>query len=203
MSLNCAGNCAGFWTPAITRVSARSADRRPKSAKAGSRGKLGPGWAAALWGFVVSDDLDGGRNTARKRPGCVDTRGGRLQWPSRQALGGHQRALGALITVIGSREISAGVEPAHRNGKVAMLTVGLSHDVSTVLGIGRHLGSQPRAKASITIMRAPQRGHGQGSTRRASGVISGWFCGSAGGTIWSSARAVAMFSARLALAKSP
>ena len=145
---------------------------------------MGPGWAAALWGFVVSDDLDGGRNTARKRPGCVDTRGGRLQWPSRQALGGHQRALGALITVIGSREISAGVEPAHRNGKVAMLTVGLSHDVSTMLGIGHHLGSQPRAKASITIMRAPQRGHGQGSTCRASGVISGCFCGSAGGTIW-------------------
>src|SRR6516162_7917141 len=104
---------------------------------------------------------------------------GRLQWPSRQALG------------------------AHRNGEVAMLTVGLSHDVSTMLGIGHHLGSQPRAKASITIMRAPQRGHGQGSTRRAFGVISGCSCGSAGGTIWSSARAVAMFSARLALAKSP
>ena len=71
--------------------------------------------------------------------------------------------LGALITVIESREITAGVEPAHRNGEVAMVTVGLSHDVSTVLGIGRHLGSQPRAKASITIMRAPQRGHGQGT----------------------------------------
>jgi hypothetical protein len=128
---------------------------------------------------------------------------GSLQWASRQALGAHQRALGALIAVIGSREITAGVEPAHRNGKVATLTVGLSHDVSTLLGIGRHLGSQPRASTSITIMRAPQRGHGQGSTRRASGVISGCFCGSAGGTIWSSARAVAMFSARLALAKSP
>ena len=90
--------------------------------------------------------------------------------------------LGALITVIGSREITAGVEPAHRNGKVATLTVRLGHDVSTVLGIGRQRGSQARANASITIMRAPQRGHGQGSTRRASGVISGWFCGSAGGT---------------------
>src|ERR1700751_2417335 len=84
---------------------------------------------------------------------------GSLQWASRQALGAHQRALGALIAVIGSREITAGVEPAHRNG--------------------------------------------QGSTRRGSGVVSGCFCGSAGGTIWSSARAVAMFSARLALAKSP
>jgi len=127
---------------------------------------------------------------------------GSLQWPSRQALGADQRALGALIAVIGSREITDGVEPAHRNGKVAMLTV-LSHDVSTVLGIGRQGGSQPRANTSVMIMRAPQRGHGQDSTCRASGVISGCFCGSAGGTIWSSARAVAMFSARLALAKSP
>ena len=101
------------------------------------------------------------------------------------------------------RDHCAGIEPARRNGKVATLTVGLGHDVSTVLGIGRQLGSQPRANISITIMRAPQRGHGQGSTRRASGVISGCFGGSAGGTIWSSARAVAMFSARLALAKSP
>ena len=64
--------CAGFWTLAITRLLARSAVRRPKSAKARSRGKLGPGWAAALWGFDVSDDLDGGCNTARKRSGCVD-----------------------------------------------------------------------------------------------------------------------------------
>ena len=40
---------------------------------------------------------------------------------------------------------------------------GLAHDVSILLGVGRHLGSQPRAKTSITIMRAPQRGHGQGS----------------------------------------
>src|SRR5215471_18679904 len=61
---------------------------------------------------------------------------GSLQWASRQARGGHQRALGALIAVIGSREITAGVEPAHRNGKVATLTVGLSHDVSSLLGIG-------------------------------------------------------------------
>ena len=76
-------------------------------------------------------------------------------------LGAHQRALGALLAVVGSREITAGIEPARRNRKVATLTVGLSHDVSTVLGIGRHLGSQPRAKASITIMRAPQRGTGK------------------------------------------
>jgi hypothetical protein len=80
-----------------------------------------------------------------------------------------QRALGALIPVIGSREITAGIEPARRNGKVATLTVGVSHDVSTVLGIGCQRGSQPRAKTSITIMRAPEREHGHSSTRRASG----------------------------------
>ena len=45
----------------------------------------------------------------------------------------HQRALGALIAVIGSREITAGIEPACRNGKVETLTVGLGHDVSSVL----------------------------------------------------------------------
>ena len=66
------------------------------------------------------------------------------------ALGAHQQALGALIAVIGSREITAGIEPARRNGKVATLTVGLSHDVSTVLGIGRRRGSQPRANTSMT-----------------------------------------------------
>ena len=51
---------------------------------------------------------------------------------------------------------------ASANGKVATLTVSLSHDVSAVLGIGRQRGSQPRANTSTTIMRAPQRGHGQG-----------------------------------------
>ena len=44
-------SCAGFWTPAITRLYARSADRRPKSAKARSRGKLGSGWAASAMGI--------------------------------------------------------------------------------------------------------------------------------------------------------
>jgi hypothetical protein len=126
-----------------------------------------------------------------------------LQWALGKRLERISGARGALIAVIGSREITAGIEPARRNGKVAPLTVGLGHDVSTVLGIGRQRGWQPRANTSITIMRAPQRGHGQGSTRRASGVISGCSCGSAGGTIWSSARAVAMFAARVALAKSP
>ena len=96
----------------------------------------------------------------------------------------------------------AGEESAQWIGKAAAHGVSLAHDVSFVLGVGRHLGSQLRAKTSMTIMRAPQRGHGQGATRGASGATSG--CGSAGGgSASSSARAFAMFLARLALAKSP
>jgi len=76
--------------------------------------------------------------------------------------------------------------------------------VSNLPGVGRHLGSQPRANTSMTIIRAPQRGHGQGATRGASGVASGCCFGlAAGGSAPSSARAFAMFSARLALANSP
>src|SRR5216683_700645 len=69
------------------------------------------------------------------------------------------------------------MRPAHRNGEVATLTEGLAHDVSILLGIGRHLGSQPRANTSITIMRPPQRAQGQGSTRGVSVAISGGSCG--------------------------
>ena len=129
-------------------------------------------------------------------------------WKSARAMwsshGAYQRAIGLLIGVNVPGKIAAGVEPVHRNEKMAKLTGGLAHDVSTLLGVGRHLGSQPRAKASITIMRAPHRGHGQGGTRGASGVASGGFRESAvGGATASNARGVAMLSARLALAKSP
>src|SRR5260370_16255497 len=115
-----------------------------------------------------------------------------------------QRAPGASRAVTGSRGIVAGMGPAHRNGEVATLTGVLAHDVSILLGVGRHLGSQPRANTSMTIMRAPQRGHGQGSTRGGSGATSGCFCGSAAGrATLRSARPVAMLSARLVRAKSP
>ena len=86
-----------------------------------------------------------------------------MQWVSRSSCRPYQRAIGWLIGVIGPREIAAGVLPAHGNGKVATLTGGLAHDVSILLGAARHFGSQPRAKTSITIMRAPQCGHGQRS----------------------------------------
>src|SRR5207244_13080736 len=105
---------------------------------------------------------------------------------------------------VGSRGRAAGVEPAHWNGKVAMLTGGLAHDVSILISVGRQLGWQPGAKVSMTIMRAPQHGHGQGSTRSVSDATSGCCCGSAsGGATLRSARAIAMLSARLVEAKSP
>ena len=120
------------------------------------------------------------------------------------AFGTHQRVIHALIDVIGLREIAAGVEPAHWNGKAGTLTGGLAHDVSILISVGRQLGWQPGAKVSMTIMRAPQHGHGQGSTRSVLGATSGCCWGSAaGGATLRSARAVAMLSARLVEAKSP
>jgi hypothetical protein len=77
--------------------------------------------------------------------------------------------------------IAAGVGPAGRNVEVATLTRGLAHDVSILLGIGRHIGSQPGAKVSITIMRPPQRGQGQRSMGGVSVAMSGCSCGSAAG----------------------
>jgi hypothetical protein len=102
------------------------------------------------------------------------------------------------MDAIGSREIAADVEPAHWNGKAVTLTGGLAHEVSILISVGRQLGWQPGAKASMTIMRAPQHGHGQGSTRSVSGATSGCGWGSAaGGVTLRSARAVAMLWARL------
>src|SRR4029077_1901739 len=114
----------GFWTPAITRPSARSANRRPKSAKARSRGQLGAGWQRVLWGLCVGAELDGGREASTTPPACLHVpEVGRVQKAFRRALG-----------VIGSSEIAAGVEPAHRNGKAATLTEGLAHDESILIG---------------------------------------------------------------------
>jgi hypothetical protein len=168
-------------------------------------GSLAPAVPRALWGFDFRGVGDGGRDAGTRRPAWVCAmEPGSMQWVSQSSRRPYRRAIGPLIGVIGPGEIAASVEPAHRNGKFATLTRELAHDVSILLGVGRHFGSQPRAKTSITIMRAPQCGHGLGSTRGASGVLSGCFCGSAaGGATPRSARAVAMLSARLALARSP
>jgi hypothetical protein len=92
--------------------------------------------------------------------GCGDAarRGRERTKASRREVGARSRVLTALMAVIGSKGIAAGVGPAYRNGKAARPTGDLAHDVSILAGVGRHLGSQPRANTSITIMRAPQRG---------------------------------------------
>src|SRR5208283_29170 len=138
------------------------------------------------------------------QPAGLRTGTGSGRWTSGQVLGTSQRAQGASSAAIWARGIVAGFGPARLNGEIATLTGCLGHDVSILFGIGRHFGSQPGAKVSITIMRPPQRGQGQGSTRGISVAISGCSCGSAaGGATLRSARAVAMFSTRLVLAKSP
>ena len=79
--------------------------------------------------------------------------------------GARQRAIRALMDGIGLSEIAVGAGPAYRKRKAASLAGCLAHDVSILFGVGCHFGSQPGAKVSMTIMRAPQQGHGQGSTR--------------------------------------
>src|SRR3954453_4313246 len=66
------------------------------------------------------------------------------------------------MDVIGSREIAAGVEPAHLERESRNThRKSLAHDVSILAGAGRHLGSQPRANTSMTIITqlARQRVH--------------------------------------------
>ena len=111
----------------------------------------------------------------------------------------------ALMDAIGVSEIAAGVGPAHGREKAASLTERLAHEVSILISVGRQLGWQPGAKDSMTIIGAPQHGHGYGSTRGVSGdARSGCSGGSAlGGATLRSARAVAMLWARLVEAKSP
>ena len=108
-------------------------------------------------------------------------------WGSRWRREGYERPIDWLIGVVAARGIAAGVEPARWKGKTAARGGSLAHDVSNLPGVGRHLGSQPRAKTSTTIMRAPQRGHGQDATRGASGATSG--CGSAGRRVGAEQRA--------------
>jgi hypothetical protein len=84
----------------------------------------------------------------------------------------------------------------------------LHHEVSILIapdaGVGRCLGSQPRAKVSMMNMRPPQQGHGRGSMRAWSAagvsVMSGG-SGLTGAAINSRARA--MLTARLPLASRP
>ena len=197
--------CVGFWTPATREAphaQLTGVQKAPRHEVAGSWARAGQ---RVLCGFDVGADLNYGRDAGTTPPACLVAREvGRVQEAVRRALGARRRAIRALMDAIGPSEIAAGAEPAHRNGKAATVTRGLAHDESILFGAGRQLGWQPGANVSMMIMRAPQRGHGHGSTRGVSGATSGGCWGSAaGGTTLRSARAVAMLSARLVEAKSP
>jgi hypothetical protein len=73
----------------------------------------------------------------------------------------------------------AGLEPAQRNGELATLAGGLAHDVSILLGIGRHFGSQPGAKVSIKISGHHSIGKGKAARvacrQRYPEALAGWW----------------------------
>ena len=96
---------------------ATGVQKAPRHEVAGSWARAGQ---QALWGFDVGAELDGGRDISATPIECLQ--GGqawRVQWAFRRALGAHQRAIGTLMDLIGSREIAAGMEPARRTEKAA------------------------------------------------------------------------------------
>ena len=119
----------------------------------------------------------------------------------RRTFGAHQQWIGAPMRAIGSREIAAGVEPAHWNRKAAARPRSPAHDVSILLGAGRQLGSQPRLNLSMMRMRPPQQGHGGLSVSLASLLPALAAAETLG--MPKSLRAVAMYSALPVPAKSP
>jgi len=174
-----------FLDAGITSGATCSGGRRPKSARARSRGKFGGRAGGRRYGDLIvapvtmvgaklaRGDRDRVRCAAWKRATGIagvawspSTRGRLVDWRGRGERDRRQRGASATERESGARWSGS---------------CGLVHDVSFAVGVGRHLGSQPRANTSITIMRAPQRGHGQRSARGSSGVASGCCCGSAAG----------------------
>ena len=82
-----------------------------------------------------------------------------------------------------------------------------AHDVSirAKADVGRYLGSHPRANVSMMRIAEPQHGHGVGSTFASLPVTvsAGALSGLTEVTMPSNARAAAMASARLPLARRP
>src|SRR5215469_9035169 len=159
-------SCAGFRMPGSREPPHDEVAGVRKAPRHEVAGSWAPARQRALWRFNAGADVDDGRDAgttpaAYLHVGVV----GRVQQAFWLVFGADQAAIRALIDVIGPREIAAGVGPAHWNGKAATLTEGPSHDVSILISVGRQLGWQPGAKVSMTIMRAPQHGHGYGSTR--------------------------------------
>ena len=112
----------------------------------------------ALWGFEACCSADG-RAGGLQQGAEAARASGRMWWEALRA--GHCRRLSEPGGSDEARGVVAGSEPAGRIGSGAVRW--RSHDVSILIttGVGRCLGSQPRAKTSMTIMRPPQQGHGQ------------------------------------------
>ena len=83
-------------------LTTRYCERRLKSAKARSRGKLGTGWQRALWGFELSAEVCRVRNTRAIRAARLHRRViERLPGAFRYAFWADGGANGALLEVIG------------------------------------------------------------------------------------------------------
>ena len=185
--------------------------RRPRSAKARNRGGWCWRWCRGRYGDLAAGQACGDWIEAVAAVGLAMDIGFWLR-----ANGGiAQFAIGWRCG--GPRKQADRCEPrplpaASQREQASVAAVGdrrrWPHEVSILivggLDVGRCLGSQPRAKVSMMIMRPPQQGQGRGSTRGSSAAAALGVSGSfeRGGTA-SSARARAMLAARLPLANSP
>ena len=90
-------SCAGFWTPATPRLSARSARRRPKSAKARSRGKFGSRLGGERYGdLMLAPHSMEGATLARGDLHAYAGAGQEARKASPSALEGYQRPTGRI-----------------------------------------------------------------------------------------------------------
>ena len=93
-------SCAGFWTPAAPRLSARSDGRRPKSARARSRGTLGSGWESSAMGISGWRRIRWRRDTGAMGPGCLCAAAGeRVAEASPRGVERYKRAPAAWIAL--------------------------------------------------------------------------------------------------------
>ena len=83
--------------------------------------ELGAGWQRVLWGLCVGAELDGGREASTTPPACLHVpEVGRVQKAFRRALGAHQRAIDALMDVIGSTSVRSASALQSRGGRAKL-----------------------------------------------------------------------------------
>jgi hypothetical protein len=173
---------AGWTIHAHGRLA--SEKRQGTKSRAGDRRWCG----RALWG--LSPGLSGKANRAI-RIGKPAADGGHADLPALPGLIGARRDPSTVLSTPTSRvpasAIMAGREPAPRIGRFpASLSCKCAHDVSiriatAVIAVGRCLGSRPRSKVSMMIMRPPQHGHGRGNRGSSVGSAGGWGAFTGGG----------------------